>query len=271
MDPVWLLWWFLVPTAALLYGFGPVSRQRVASFASAHGVVVTAENGPILVDYLARVARWRTVGGAAGWLVGGWFALPGEFVGWGLGGYLAGAVAVELAITFRTQVPNGPRRATLSVRRSGDYVTWGASWGPLLVLAVLALQGIGYLLWPSADLQPEQLIPHLVAMIGVVTILWISRRAIVQRPQPVVAEALRAADDAIRASSLQSISGASLALLCLVSADVMWRIKLSSDLPQPLSWTFAVLSFAVLAAVPVAWFVIRVRSRRLRRTVTHAG
>lgn len=272
---LWLLWWFVVPTMALLYGFGPVSRRRVNWFASSHQVTVTSENGPILVSYLSKVARWRAVGGATGWLAGAAFDLPGVFYAWGIAGYLVGAVLVELVIATRSPagpvVPDGPRRAALVVRRSGNYVTWGARWGPLLVLAVLVLQATSFFIWPGENLQPQQFILASAAMIGVVAILWISRRAIAQRPQPLRAESLRAADDAIRSSSLQTISGASLALLCLLAADIMWRINLNSDPPRPLSWIFNALSVAVLAAVPVAWFVTRVRIHRLRRPVPHAG
>ncbi|WP_433254760.1 hypothetical protein ACQPYK_13395 [Streptosporangium sp. CA-135522] len=134
-----------MPATALTLGFLPISRRRLTAFAALHGVTVTTANGPVLIRYLTRSVRWRSTGGALGWLAGAAIAPPTGALFGGAIGYLAGAFAAELHSSVR-RAP-GPRRALLVKRHSKDYMSWGVQWGPVLVLAVLVLQGLGELLW----------------------------------------------------------------------------------------------------------------------------
>ncbi|GGT04197.1 hypothetical protein GCM10010156_72520 [Planobispora rosea] len=266
-----LAWMFAVPTLVLLAGFAPVGRGRLARFASPRDLTVTVTSGPVLITYLARVSRWRAVGGAAGWVAGGALALPGAYYFWGAAGYLVGALAAEIRTSVRLTPPDGPRRASLAVRRSGDYLSWGVRWGPVFVISAVALQLAGYLRWPSAgtlDVQPSEVLLGGTGVAVVTAVLWLSRWLIVRRPRPVLPDDLNAVDDEIRASSLQTIGGASLALMCLAAGDVMWDVTLDLDAPEPFNWIHSVLAFGVFAMALYAWFGVRVRARRLLRETT---
>jgi hypothetical protein len=263
-----LAWMFAVPTLALLAGFAPVSRKRLTTFALQHDITVTPGNGRILIGYLTRVARWRALGGAAGWIAGGALDLPGAYYFWGPAGYLTGALVAEIRTSVRPAPPGGLRRAALSVRRSGDYLSWGARWGPALIVTALGCQISGYLLWPSAehpDVHAARMILPIVAIAAMATVQWLSRWLIIRRPQPVLAGDLGAADDAIRATSLQAIGGASLALMCLAATDVMWAVMPALDAPGPFDWIFPTLTFGMSLSTIYAWFGLRVRVRRSRR------
>ncbi|GAA1284271.1 hypothetical protein Psi02_33850 [Planotetraspora silvatica] len=262
---------FAVPTLALLAGFAPVSRRRLDVFAQEGGVTVTPDNGRVLIGYLARVPRWRAVGGAAGWIAGGVFALPGASYFWGAAGYLVGALAAEIGASVRWAPTAGPRRAALDQRRSGDYLSWGARWGPLLVVAALACEIWGYRLWPGEggpDLRPSTVILAVGGMAAVAVVMWSARRLIIGRARPVLPADLGAADDAIRSRSLQTISGASLALMCLAATNVMWAIQLDLDAPEPFNWILSWLTFGTLLSAVYAWFRVRVRVRRFSPRAT---
>ncbi|MEW9529566.1 hypothetical protein [Microbispora sp. NPDC049125] len=261
-----LAWMFAVPTLALLAAFAPVSRRRLTAFGLRRDITVTVGNGPILIGYLARVARWRALGGAAGWIAGGALALPGGCYFWGAAGYLTGALTAEVKTSVRPSP--GLRRAALTVRRSRDYLSWGARWGPVLIVTALACQMAIYVRWPNAglpDVRPARAAADLAAITVLVIVMGLSRRLITQRPRPVLAADLSAADDAIRAGSLQTISGASLALMCLAATDAMWAALLDLDAPEPFNWISTWLSIAMYVFALYSWFGVRGRVRRPRR------
>jgi hypothetical protein len=107
-----------------------------------------------------------------------------------------------------------------------------------------------------------------VGIAVVAAVLWLSRWFVTRRSQPVPAADLTAADDAIRAGSLQTISGASLALMCLAATDVMWAVMLDLDAPEPFNWIFTWLTLGMAFSALYAWFGIRGRVRRFQRRVT---
>ncbi|GII28240.1 hypothetical protein [Planotetraspora mira] len=99
-------------------------------------------------------------------------------------------------------------------------------------------------------------------MAAVAVVMWSARRLIVGRARPVLPADLGAADDAIRSSSLQTISGASLALMCLAAGNVMWAIQLDLDAPEPFNWILTWLTIGMWLSAGYAWFGVRVRARR---------
>ncbi|MEV4165981.1 hypothetical protein [Nonomuraea dietziae] len=253
-----------VPLLALLIGFRPVSGRRVSRFAAAYDVALTSDTRPVLSAYLTRTSRWRAGGGAVGWLAAGAFASGsgGYHYFLGVAGYLAGALVAEVGASL--PVPEGRRQASLVVRRPSDRLTWGARWGPVLIVATLGVHTWIYQAWSTAGrdrVAPSQVMLAL-AGIGLATaVLWLSCRFVVLRARPVRAADLGAADDAIRASSLQAIGGASLALMCMAALDVMWAMTLALDAPEPANWIMNALGFAMVPAALYSWFGIRVRPR----------
>ncbi|WP_406313362.1 hypothetical protein OHA77_33665 [Streptosporangium sp. NBC_01639] len=253
----------LPPILALLIGFRPVSGRRVARFAAEYDIALTSGTQPILSVYLARTSRWRAAGGAIGWLAASAFTSgSGYHYFLGVAGYLAGALAAEIGTSL--PMPEGRRRAALMVRKPGERLTWWAHWGPVLIVTALGVHTWLYQVWPKAGhtkVAPSQIILDL-AGIGLATaVMWLSCRFIVMRPWPVRSLDLDAADDGIRASSLQTIAGASLALMCLATLDAMWAMLLDLDAPEPFNWVMSVLGFAMVLAALYSWFGIRTRPR----------
>ncbi|MFC4591923.1 hypothetical protein [Sphaerisporangium corydalis] len=252
----------VVPVLVLLIGFRPVSGRRVARFATEYDVTLTRGTRPVLSAYLARTSRWRAGGGAIGWLAAGVLTSSGYHYFLGVAGYLVGAIAAEVGAPL--PMPEGRRRASLVVRRPGDRLTWGARWGPVLIVAALGVHTWLYQVWPKAaqaKVPSSQVILDLAGIVLATAVLWLACRFIVMRPRPVRAADLGEADDGIRASSLQTISGASLALMCLAALDAMWAMLLDLDAPEPYNWVMNVLACAMLLAALYSWFGIRTRPR----------
>ncbi|MFF3441957.1 hypothetical protein [Streptosporangium sp. NPDC002721] len=260
---VMLIGLLAVPTLVSLFGFWPVSERRVARFAMRYGVSLTRDTRPVISAYLARTSRWRACGGAIGWLAAGAFTSgSGYYYFLGAAGYLAGALAAEAGTSL--PMPEGRRRAALTARGPGESLTWWARWGPVLIVAALGVHTWIYQVWPkagSAEVSPSRVVLDL-AGIGLATaVLWLSCRFVVMRPRPVRAVDLDEADDGIRASALHTISGASLALMCLAALDAMWAMLLDLDAPEPFNWITSVLGFAMLLAALYSWFGLRTRPR----------
>jgi hypothetical protein len=258
-----LLGLLVVPILVLLIGFRPVSGRRVARVAAAYDITLTCDTQPILCAYLARTSRWRAGGGAIGWLAAGAFtSSSGYHYFLGVAGYLAGALAAEVGTSL--PMPEGRRRAALVARRPGDRLTWGARWGPVLIITALGVHTWLYQMWPEAgpaEVPSSQVILDLGGIGLATAVMWLSCRFIVMRPRPVRAADLGEADDGIRASSLQTISGASLALMCLAALDAMWAMLLDLDAPEPFNWVMNVLALTMVSAALYSWFGIRVRPR----------
>ncbi|MFF5209495.1 hypothetical protein [Streptosporangium sp. NPDC000396] len=264
-----LAWLFAVPTLLLLAGLRPVGRPRLAAFASQYGVTVTVDNGPFLIGYLARTTRWRAIGGAAGWLTATVLPLPGGSLLGAAVGYLLGALAAEFRTSARLITPAGPRRAALEIRRSKDYVSWVDRWGPALTVVAVVFQAGSYLIWPSR-LEAHEVAGAAIAagglvMAGLALLMWASRWLVTRRAQPLVSPELSAADDAVRASSLQAIGGVALTLMCLVASGVTWGIAQNLAAPAPFSWVSTLLPYLLVVAAVYARVAGSMRAHRVRR------
>jgi hypothetical protein len=257
----------LVPTLAVLLGVLPVTRARLDAFASTFAVPVTPATTPLLVPYLERTRRYRSLGGAAGWMLG--LLLPLSAVsdagslGTGIAGYLAGALLAELRTA--ASPPPGPRSASLRPRRVADYVSPTARLAPPLLaagaLAVLA----AWAAYPQAEGPGGAATAALtLGVAALAALLTVARRWIAARPRRVVEPGLVTADDAIRASSMQTISGAGSALLCLALSLALQGVDRGAA-PAPLG---PLLSFAA-AALPLlallCWTGLRHWGRPVRR------
>ena len=201
---------------------GPVSRQRVAKFARRQELLVTADNGNAVIAYLATTRRWRATGLTAGfvtsvaWSFGNGFSINVVQL---IAGWFAGALIAEWRIS---RLPVGARRAaSLEPRLLASYVSRTARAVPL------AFAGVSVVL--VAVCATVRASGHSLSMIkagtfcalalGLVAVGRVVQTRIVDRPQPLAALDVLAADDAIRSRSLRVLIGAigTLTAYCVVA------------------------------------------------------
>ena len=201
---------------------GPVSRQRVATFARRQALLITPDNGNAVIAYLATTRRWRAAGLAVGfvasvvWSFGNGFSIGTVQL---IAGWFAGAVIAEWRIH---RLPPGARiSASLQPRLAAAYVSAAARAVPLLVAGIsVATAGVSVGVNMSGRAGAT---PQVVSLAAVAVLLAAVGRVvegrILDRPQPFAAADVLAADDAIRSRSLRVLVGAigTLATYCVVA------------------------------------------------------
>jgi hypothetical protein len=268
----------------LLVSLRTPSEVRLIGWARRYELDLTPGNRPVIARYL-RVTRVLQIAGATtGWLSsplyvgisGRPFLLGDSWVALALGGYLLGAVIAELLVARAHLAPPGIRLAALTPRVLSDYIPAATSWSLRILPAVTVVLAAAYAAIPK---DHARTIDGGLIVVGAASILtvafavgveWILRR-IVARPQPVVAADLIAADDAIRASSIHTMSAAAIALL-LLSAGWMLvsagTVSSSGALGQGLLWAGLVTDVAAVAA----WAVLaHPRNWRVHRSASFGG
>lgn len=198
----------------LWYRLRPVDRREVEEVATAADLVVTIDNAPVVQEWVARTRLWRTLGvlaAMAGMLLAAvlsWRSarsvdIPLTILLWGLVGYWAGSVIAELT-TARAMRGDGPRSASLAPREMASYVgDWATRWPVRLAAAggagmavTLALGERSWWVWACG-----------LGVIAVAVVTRLVSRYVLDRPQPVQAEDVSAADDAVRSRSLHALGG----------------------------------------------------------------
>jgi hypothetical protein len=223
-----------------------VDTRFVERWARDRGVGLTPENRPMVERYLRHARVLRTWGGVAGAILPSVFALvfSGRIVVLGFGtdgesaplafgsifvGYLLGALYAE--VSFARPAPGARRRASLARRELGGYVSRRAILAQRSAAAACALGAIAAALVPYADARSDP--GAASALLGAVGVLALGagleaiERWLVRRPQPFTSPPLVAADDAIRAQSVQAVAGAGLAVLLLLCAGVALALQAS--------------------------------------------
>ncbi len=224
--------------AALILSDSTSARAaRLESFRRRQGVHLTEATAPLVSKALSRSRFWRRVGVLVTLLSGVTVTLPMGTWGRGdpatsadwlalLAGWFAGLAIAECratALVAASQV----RGAYLDRRRLRDYVTWSSLWR-LTGFGVLVVAAAGWLavrLIDAGDLRGEA--AGVVAGFAVAAlVLALTARRILMRPQPVGDNDIRAADEGLRARSLQLLMGGAIvdaawltaALLAIVGA-----------------------------------------------------
>ena len=128
----------VVVVPVMVIAFGSVPRRYVSRFLGRYPIRLTAGNGPMVVQRLARVRAARTVGGLGGAVLGIASTALGVPVNLLLAiavGYLLGAIGAELP-SRRDRVAARAQVATLVPRRIDDYVPRWVVVAPAVVVVV---------------------------------------------------------------------------------------------------------------------------------------
>jgi len=242
-------------------------RSPADRWAASRGLTLTADNRPLIVHYLRMAAWLRRLGAVMGFFLPTIVAVtvdgertdgPGGWV-WvsAVVGYLVGALGAEVALgrPLRTS----ERLASLRPRELDDYLpaflrhaVRAAGLATLALAAVVVLVGF--------DRSETSGMDHLsdgAAMVlggvGLVVAMLIERVQlwILSRRQPVVAQDLLEADDAVRCQSVITIAAAGLSLLLLILTVQFWNLAISDV--QVLRWVMWVPAVASSTAAFASW------------------
>jgi hypothetical protein len=207
----------------------PVTRSRIVRFARRSALVLTPENGDVVVRYLSTTRRWRASGIIVGmiaqviWSL--WHDRTVTFGGLGaFAGWFAGAVIAEWRVS---SVASGSRRAARLVpRRRADYLSSTVRRMPafaalccLGVAVVVAVGGVAN----DQNVWLTLVVWLLATMVGLVVILGVQNH-VLGRSQPLLAASLLAADEAIRVRSLRVLTGAAVAAAGLPAAALVGEL-----------------------------------------------
>ncbi|MEA2974250.1 MAG: hypothetical protein QOG82_2708 [Actinomycetota bacterium] len=242
--------------------------DRVAAWAAAQGLDVTAANQDALADDLRRTGRWR----AAGALVGLGIAIvvpeleirvyrgprPGGNIGfldfWAVAlGYLAGVLVGEFG---RRRPPGTARRvASLSPRELAEYVPpvarrWLA-WGAGASVGA----GVAFLLLPMHDSATVgRAVVAVVPPVGAVAFAFAAPRLarwLLHRAQRAGTPLEIAADDALRSAGARAVVAAAVVLVLVSLAVELFAVSLTDV--EFLRWTGWMVGLVALGLAYRAW------------------
>ena len=255
--------------AVLLVGFvfagavgqswGPVSRARVARFASRHRLTITVDNGEQVIRYLAQTRRWRSAGLVVGAVVSSVASIPHgtvrvDFLAL-LAGWFVGALVAEVRLAAGAGALGQPGRRVASLRSRNESAYLGPVVRGLLPAAVALSTGTA-VVTGVVDGAPRwrYLAVWLTGLAVAGSVAWVARR-VLRRRQPVLAPDRLAADEAIRSRSLHVLyaAGATLVLYC-----VLFQLAQLGPLLAPGSSGYTVVTVAAglgIFAVPLlGWY-----------------
>jgi hypothetical protein len=246
-------------TAVASRGFR-VDDQRVRDWAASAGVDLDDTTQPIVRRSLLWSRRARTLGGLAGFLGPVLYeALRGRTAentgGWSISlmlvGYLLGALLAEVIVNRPSE---GDGAALLVPRRLEDYLPsyvriMQRSLG-LLSLLGAATYAIVYAATDGGAFATSAPSPLEVAAYGIggaciAAITEAVQRSLVHRRQAFSDPARVAVDDAMRSSSLHLLSGAGIALLCIVAgSEIGLNVAMTGQVGGIVSLGILLLTFA---------------------------
>ncbi len=261
----------LVSATALIRAYAELDEDFLAEWAGAHGLVITERNRPMVRWYLRNARVLRTWGALAGFflpmLAEAAFESSGSMpLVWVFVGYLLGALYAEVSLV--RPFPTGRRAATLVPRALGDYLPrelriTQRCLGVAIAVASLALVVVPF--DPASGLAPEPGLLLLGLVGGPASAIGLERLQgwLVRRPQPFTDRTLIAADDAIRAQSVHSVSGSG------IDVALVWLSILALQLGTPdvqfLRWTTWVVGLFGFGAALFACQYYGHRAWRVRR------
>jgi hypothetical protein len=268
----------VIAAASFLWAVKRPGDGRVARWLAHYGLALTDANRTVVAGYLRRTRSLQVVGAAFGWLsspvyiglVGRSLPLGDSWVMLAVAGYLVGAALAEVTFLRQPRRPSSVRAAALAPRTLSDYVPAATMWTiRVLPIVTVTLALIYAVVAKDAPRGVDPSVGFVVAasMLVVafaVLIEWFLR-TIVGRPQPAITSDLLAADDAIRAGSIHSLSAAGVALMLL---SLGWTLlSLGGVTPNPqLSALVSGSGVACDLGALLAWIVLgHVTTWRVRR------
>jgi uncharacterized membrane protein len=238
--------------------------QRVSSWSSRHGLALTDSNRSLIASYLRRTRSLQVAGGALGWLsspvyialTARPFPLGDSWVVLAVAGYLLGAAIAEVTFLRQPQFRSAVRVAALAPRALSDYVPGAMMWAIRTLPVATVVLAVIYAVLPK---NPERVIDPSLAFMFAASVLVVALavliewflRTIVVRPQPAITNDLIAADDAIRAASIHSLSAAGLALMLLSTGWALVSlggVSASTQLGELLPWFGVACDLGALVA-----------------------
>ncbi|HEY3211041.1 MAG TPA: hypothetical protein VGL18_14885 [Actinomycetota bacterium] len=277
--PAALFWG--VPLAYILFrGFRSPDQRFLERWARVYGIELTEANRPMIVAYLRRTTRIRTVGALVGLATSILFVTltnggqSNSFLGNGLFlalvGYLVGTVVAEAVVP---RPPRGAvRTASLVPRTLQDYLPGHAVAAlrglPALSVALIPVYVVAKA-WSDAPVSNISEFGFAVtsAILLVMAIgIEVMQRMIVHRPQPVLALDLVEADDAIRSASVHALAGGGVALSLIWLTYQLGAI--GNGQAAVLSWVLAFLAILSIGLALASWIdLAHPKEWRVRRHV----
>lgn len=258
-----------VTAGAVGQSWGPVSRARLARFASRHRLAITAHNGERVIRYLALTRRWR----AAGLILG---AVASALAAYGrdvlridllalLAGWFVGALVAEVRLAAQNGALTGsararPERRTASLRPRGHRDYLGPVPRLLLPAAVLVSTGTAAVtVVTGGGVGWRYVSAWLLGLAVAGAVGWVARR-VLRRPQPLLPADELAADEAIRSRSLHVLyaAGATLVLYCVLAQLDVLRSLLAPD-SSGYSTLQAIGAVGTVAVPLLGWLVATAR------------
>lgn len=304
---VFVLLWVVVVRTVVAWAVRPVTREDVEEWGDRHSVTLGAPDAEAVRRYLARSRAWRRISLAVpvtltlvlicvSPAVQGIFRPQSQGVVWApvpvvwllsplawVLAYTVGAFAAEA--TWPRRQPDERRAAAVSARRVGDYLpTWtrlAIRSAPLVAVpavAVVALVPQRY-----ADPYPRDVTAAAVAaalVLLVTGLVEVAIRVVVARPQPAPTAHAVAVDDALRATAVQALAGASLATLGVLLQQVLAQVAYAVEIGKindDISWIYVtnglgIVRFVLVVGGLMAWRYLTGSQRwRVRRPLQPAA
>lgn len=264
----------LIPIAiALLRGFRPAARW-IGDWKRNHDLRLSAGTTLEVSRHLQRAKRIRTIGFCIGWLAYPGFSIAVHdyrqskplLLGWAwLATYLAAAILAD-ALYARAQRPQGA--ASLEPRAVDDYLPRWVLVVERAAIPLIAMLALAYAALPWRE--PTGFGPSVAGyvfraslIVPLVVIAVLLQRNVVRRPQPFVADELRATDDALRANAMHTIASAFLlasgALVAHLGSHLGTRVDVQTvryaAALSPLVYWAGLVLFIGWASPLHGWFV----------------
>jgi hypothetical protein len=256
-----------VPLMYILFrGFRPPDQRLLERWTPVYDIELTETNRPMIVTYLRRTKRIRTVGALAGLVTSVLVvsftdgAQSNSFFGNGLFlavvGYLVGTVAAEAVVP---RAPRGDIRTASLVPRTLQNYLPGYAVHALRAVPIVSVALVPIFLFVQGRTHtPSSNIGELGFAVTSMVVLLMAvgieamQRIIVHRPQPALPPDLLHADDAIRSASVHALAGGGVALSLIWLTYQLGAIGSVVDVAA-LSWLIAVLAIMSIGLALWGW------------------
>ncbi len=277
---------FLVTSGAVTFigiarAWGYPNAHALDSWMTRHGLVLDSSSRPLIATYLRRTRWIRTIGFLIGWNVPAvWLLVAGSTrrmaelgTNWWAVGFALGIVVAEL-VRPRS---DGGRSATLEPRRLSQYLPAFTRIDPWILTGMVTLLAVLGAALPSEEMrtiEPAEIrnsvgwyVTMCVLGIGIIVAIRLVQEVIVRRRQSFDSVDETQADDALRSSSIQGLSGVGYGGPMWIGAVMAWDLALSTEDPlsgplDAFALILVIAGFGMMVGFPSLnsrWIVRRAR------------